>query len=187
MADYHERYAFLVPVPSERQPDIFEFVRHYKNPDDDESPGSPIVRVERYDENNIILYDDGGEGIFEPVVALVAGILDRIDSNDLVAVETALTCSKPRVDGFGGAWYLIGRHGLVSGGGTSASLREAVAKDPEAAFKDERVRTEVSTLLLLVDEVIDYLHDGPPSPDGSFDAEKLRQARDKVLSVFRTP
>lgn len=66
-------------------------------------------------------------------------------------------------------------------------LREAVAKDPEAALKDERIRTEVSTLLLLVDEVIDYLHDGPPSPDGSFDVEKLRQARDKVLSVFRTP
>lgn len=67
---------------------------------------------------DVWIHDDAGEGCIEPAVTAVRWLLDKPGAPGAVGFEWANTCSKPRVDGFGGGAVLVTRddsHWMTTG------------------------------------------------------------------------
>ena len=75
--------------------------------DDPEYSGFALTQQDRPGGSIIWLHDDDGDGDVEGVIRFVLRLTEEIDLTGLWGFEFAFTCSRPRLDAFGGGARLI--------------------------------------------------------------------------------
>ena len=124
MADYFTHFSCLIDVGS---PDkaarafaLFQSLRSAdQDADDPEGAGFDLVHQDA-PEGSIIWIHDDAHGDVEAVIRFVLRLADDLNLTGLWGFQYALTCSRPRLDAFGGGAHVIDLSTRKSIGWTSS-------------------------------------------------------------------
>ena len=139
MADYFTRFSCLLDVGSAenaaRALDLFVQLRDEDDEREDPSFRSFDLSLQDVPGSSIlwIHHDDAGD--VENVIAFVIRLAEDLGLSGLWGSEYSLSCSRPRLDGFGGGAHVIDLSARKSIGWTSTSEWLAVAltgEEPDA-------------------------------------------------------
>ena len=137
MADYFTHFSCLLDVGS---PDkaahalaLFQELRAAdQDADDPEVAGLTLVRQDAPDGNTLWIHDDEN-GDVEAVIRFVLRLAEELGLTGLWGFQYALTCSRPRLDAFGGGAHVIDLGERKSIGWTSSQEWLAAALNGEEA------------------------------------------------------
>ena len=123
MADYFTHFSCLLDVGSPdkaaRALALFEELRAAdQDADDPEVAGLALVRQDAPEDSALWIHDDE-HGDVEAVIRFVLRLADELDLIGLWGFQYALTCSRPRLDAFGGGARVIDLGARKSIGWTS--------------------------------------------------------------------
>ena len=135
MADYFTHFSCLLDVGS---PDkaalaltLFKELRAAdQDADDPEVAGFDLVRQDAPEGSGLWIHDDD-HGVVEAVIRFVLRLAAELDLTGLWGFEYALTCSRPRLDAFGGGAHVIDLGSRKSIGWTSSQEWRAAALNGE--------------------------------------------------------
>ncbi|PWK56751.1 hypothetical protein [Roseicyclus mahoneyensis] len=111
MADYFTHFSCLIDVGSPdkaaRALALFQELREAdQNADDPEVAGFSLTRQDAPEGSTLWIHDDE-HGDVEAVIRFVLRLAAELDLTGLWGFEYALTCSRPRLDAFGGGAHVI--------------------------------------------------------------------------------
>jgi hypothetical protein len=123
MADYFTHFSCLIDVGSSekaaRALALFQSLRAAdQDADDLEVSGFTIARQDAPEGSTLWIHDDE-HGDVEAVIRFVLRLAEDLDLTGLWGVQYGLTCSRPRLDGFGGGAHVIDLGARKSIGWTS--------------------------------------------------------------------
>jgi len=119
MADYYTQFSSIIPCPSRTVRDQLQYrLNNCMDEFGEETPvithlGPTLPGEERYppcgveiDGDNIWVYSED-YGNLEAVANIVAAIQKEFEIDEAWAAEYSFSCSKPRLDGFGGGCVVV--------------------------------------------------------------------------------
>ena len=111
MADYFTHFSCLIDVGSSekaaRALALFQSLRAAdQDADDLEVSGFTIARQDAPEGSTLWIHDDD-HGNVEAVIRFVLCLAEDLDLTGLWGFQHGLTCSRPRLDGFGGGAHVI--------------------------------------------------------------------------------
>ena len=123
MADYFTHFSCLIDVGSSekaaRALALFQSLRAAdQDADDLEVSGFTIARQDAPEGSTLWIHDDE-HGDVEAVIRFVLRLAEDFDLTGLWGFQHGLTCSRPRLDGFGGGAHVIDLGARKSIGWTS--------------------------------------------------------------------
>ena len=135
MADYFTHFSCLLDVGSPdktaRAIALFHELRAAdQDADDPEVAGFDFVRQNAPEGCTLWIQDDD-HGDAEAVIRFVLRLAEELELTGLWGFQYALTCSRPRLDAFGGGAHVIDLGALKSIGWTSSQERLADALNGE--------------------------------------------------------
>ena len=135
MADYFTHFSCLLdvstPDKAARALALFQELRAAdQDADDPEVAGFTLVRQDAPEDSTLWIHDDE-HGDVEAVIRFVLRLADELDLTGLWGFQYALTCSRPRLEAFGGGAHVIDLGKRKSIGWTSTH------EWLEAAFRGE--------------------------------------------------
>lgn len=113
MANYFSHFSFVVPVDdpagvlAELELLIEDAVENDGSDTFPASEGIPYGLHVAVEDSDLWISDDAGEGSVEGAVAVTQWLLAKPGAPDVVIVEWAHTCSKPRLDAYGGGAAVV--------------------------------------------------------------------------------
>lgn len=123
MADYYTQFSFMVPVAPEQAEAVDAWLKETLGEGEDGSyPGweklsaegdgfPPCFEAEFIPkESGIWIHSDDGDP--NQAAILVYAYLGAFNVKDRIGFEYAMTCSKPRLDGFGGGAVVVSAEGV---------------------------------------------------------------------------
>jgi hypothetical protein len=124
MADYFTHFSCLLDVgtPDKAAPALALFQDQRaadQDADDPEVAGLTLVRQDAPEGSTLWIHDDE-HGDVEAVIRLVLRLADELDLTGRWGFQYALTCSRPRLDAFGGGAHVIDLGARKSVGWTSS-------------------------------------------------------------------
>ena len=137
MADYFTRFSCLLdvgtPDKATRALALFQCLRAAdQDADDPEVAGFDLVRQDAPEDSTLWIHDDE-HGDVEAVIHFVLRLAEDLDLTGLWGFQYALTCSRPRLDAFGGGAHVIDLGARKSVGWTSSQEWLATALNGEDA------------------------------------------------------
>jgi hypothetical protein len=137
MADYFTHFSCLLDVGSPdkaaRALALFEELRAAdQDADAPEVAGFDLVRQDAPESSTLWIHDDD-HGDVEAVIRFVLRLAEALDLAGLWGFQFALTCSRPRLDAFGGGAHVIDLGARNSIGWTSSQEWLATALHGEDA------------------------------------------------------
>ena len=137
MADYFTHFSCLLdvgtPDKAARAFALFQELRAAdQDADDPEVTGFDLVRQDAPDGSALWIHDDD-HGDVEAVIRFVLRLAEELDLIGLWGFQYALTCSRPRLDAFGGGAHVIDLGTRNSIGSTSSQEWLAAALNGEDA------------------------------------------------------
>jgi hypothetical protein len=138
MADYFTHFSCLIDVGSPdkaaRALALFQSLRAAdQNADDPDVAGFDLVRQDAPDGSTLWIHDDE-HGDVEAVIHFVLRLAIQLDLTDLWGFQYALTCSRPRLDAFGGGAHVIDLGARKSIGWTSTQEWLSAALNGEDVY-----------------------------------------------------
>ena len=135
MADYFTHFSCLIDVGSPekaaRALALFQGLREAdQDADDPEVVGFTVAHQDAPEGSAIWIHDDD-HGDVEAVIRFVLRLAEEIDLAGLWGFQYALTCSRPRLDAFGGGAHVIDLGARKSIGWTSTHEWLAAALNGE--------------------------------------------------------
>jgi hypothetical protein len=135
MADYFTHFSCLLDVGSPdkaaRALALFQKLRAAdQDADDPELSGFDLVRQDAPEGSNLWILDDE-HGDVEAVIRFVLRLAEDLDLSGLWGFQYSLTCSRPRIDAFGGGAHVIDLGARKSIGWTSTHEWLAAALNGE--------------------------------------------------------
>jgi hypothetical protein len=135
MADYFTHFSCLIdvgtPDKAARALALFEELRAAdQDADDPEVAGFDLVRQDAPEGSTLWIHDDDN-GDVEAVIRFVLRLADELDLTGLWGFQYALTCSRPRLDAFGGGAHVIDLGARTSVGWMSSQEWLAAALNGE--------------------------------------------------------
>ena len=133
MADYFTHFSCVLDVGSPEKaiaaldlltrPHLDE-----ESADDPEYLGFAMTQQDGPESSILWFHDDDGEGDIEGVISFVLRLAEEIDLTGLWGFEVAYTCSRPRLDAFGGGAHAIdlGNRKSIGWASTHAWLEAAL-------------------------------------------------------------
>lgn len=111
MADYFTHFSCLLdvgtPDKAARGLVLFQSLRAAdQDADDPEVSGFDLVRQDAPEGSTLWIHDDE-HGDVEAVIRFVMRLAEELDLTELWGFQYALTCSRPRLDAFGGGAHVI--------------------------------------------------------------------------------
>ena len=111
MADYFTHFSCLLdagtPDKAARALALFQSLRASDQvADEPEVAGFDLVRQDAPEDSTLWIHDDE-HGDVEAVIRFVLRLAEEIDLSGLWGFEVAYTCSRPRLDAFGGGAHVI--------------------------------------------------------------------------------
>lgn len=139
MADYFTHFSCLIDIGSPdkaaRAIALFQDLREAdRDADNPEVTGFDLVRQGAPEGSTLWIHDDD-HGDVEAVIRFVLRLAEDLDLTGLWGFQYALTCSRPRLDAFGGGAHVIDLGTRKSIGWTSSQEWLAAAlngEDPDA-------------------------------------------------------
>ena len=137
MADYFTHFSCLLdvgtPDKAARALALFQELRAAdQDAEDPEAVGFTVARHDAPEGSSLWLHDDE-HGDVEAVIRFVLRLAGELDLAGLWGFEYALTCSRPRLDAFGGGAHVIDLGARKSIGWTSSQEWLAAALNGEDA------------------------------------------------------
>jgi hypothetical protein len=137
MADYFTHFSCLLdvgtPDKAARALALFQELRAAdQDADDPEVAGFDLVRQDAPEGSTLWIHDDE-HGDVEAVIRFVLRLAEELDLTGLWGFQYALTCSRPRLDAFGGGAHVIDLGARKSIGWTSSQEWLAAALNGEDA------------------------------------------------------
>lgn len=137
MADYFTHFSCLIdvgtPDKAARALALFQSLREAdQDADDPEVAGFDLVRQDAPEGSTLWIHDDD-HGDVEAVIRFVLRLAEELDLTGLWGFQYALTCSRPRLDAFGGGAHVIDLGTRNSIGSTSSQEWLAAALNGEDA------------------------------------------------------
>jgi hypothetical protein len=146
MADYYTQYSVSIPLKDDAQKqwarDVIVYldgiVDETIDVDDTEHPLfhiAPASSDDAYgqafdiDEDGLWVHDDGGQGNIDMLIPVIQDYLTKFDPKGALGFEWANTCSRPRLDAFGGGAVFVTAdsfEAINSGGWLGDRLRAVV-------------------------------------------------------------
>jgi hypothetical protein len=141
MADYFTRFSCTIdvgtPDKAARALALFQQLRAEEQDEEQDSddPGVAGFDLSRHDapEGGALWIHDDGHGDVEAVIRFVLRLAELLDLTGLWGFDYALTCSRPRLDGFGGGAHVVDLGARKSIGWTDTQEWLAAALNEEAA------------------------------------------------------
>ncbi len=136
MADYFTHFSCLLdvgtPDKAARALVLFQSLREADQEDaeDPEVAGFDLVRQDAPEGSTLWIHDDD-HGDVEAVIRFVLRLAEEFDLTGLWSFQYALTCSRPRLDAFGGGAHVIDLGARKSVGWTSSQEWLAAALNGE--------------------------------------------------------
>jgi hypothetical protein len=135
MADYFTHFSCLLDVCSPdkaaRALSLFQSLRDAdQDAEDSEVAGLTLVRQDAPEGSTLWIHDDD-HGDVEAVIRLVLRLAEELDLTGLWGFQYALTCSRPRLDAFGGGAHVVDLGARKSIGWTSSQEWLAAALSGE--------------------------------------------------------
>jgi hypothetical protein len=135
MADYFTHFSSLLDVGSPdkaaRALALFQSLPAAdQNADDPEVAGLTLVRQDAPEGSTLWIHDDE-HGDVEAVIRFVLRLAEDLDLSGLWGFQYSLTCSRPRIDAFGGGAHVIDLGTRKSIGWTSSQEWLAAALNGE--------------------------------------------------------
>ena len=135
MADYFTHFTSLLNVGTSdkaaRALALFQSLRAAdQDADDPEVAGFDLVRQDAPEGSTLWIHDDEN-GVVEAVIGFVLRLAEDLDLTGLWGFQYALTCSRPRLDAFGGGAHVIDLGARKSIGWTSSQEWLAAALNGE--------------------------------------------------------
>ena len=93
MANYYSEFSYLIPIPEHSDASLTDFA----HPWSDEG-FEIVIETERY-------WVNGGD--IETALMFTQAALNHFDIDGALLVSVSLSCSKPRLEAFGGLVYLV--------------------------------------------------------------------------------
>ena len=111
MADYFTYFSYLIDVGSPdkaaRALALFQELRAAdQDADDLEVAGFTLARQDAPEDSTLWIHDDE-HGDVEAVIRFVLRLAEELDLTGLWGFQYALTCSRPRLDAFGGGAHVL--------------------------------------------------------------------------------
>lgn len=124
MADYFTHFSCVLDVGSpENATAALDLLTRLhleeKDADDPEYSGFALSRQDGPGSSVLWFHDDDGQGDADGVIRFVLRLTEEIDLSGLWGFEVAFTCSRPRLDAFGGGAHVIDLGARKSIGWTS--------------------------------------------------------------------
>ena len=137
MADYFTHFSCLIdvgtPDKAARALALFQSLREAdQDADDPEVAGFDLVRQDAPEGSTLWIHDDD-HGDVEAVIRFVLRLAEELHLTGLWGFQYALTCSRPRLDAFGGGAHVIDLGTRNSIGSTSSQEWLAAALNGEDA------------------------------------------------------
>ena len=137
MADYFTHFSCLLDVGSPdkaaRALALFQSLREAdQGADDPEVTGFDLVRQDAPEGSTLWIHGDD-HGDVDAVIRFVLRLAEELDLTGLWGFQYALTCSRPRLDAFGGGAHVIDLGARKSVGWTSSQEWLAAALNGEDA------------------------------------------------------
>ena len=164
MADYHTRFSCLLPVGSAANvaSALSLYERISEELDEKDETVSFAAEADGDDTTSLWLHDDAGEGDIKHVMDFVLRCATTFKLTGRWGLTWALTCSKARLDGFGGGAQVLdlGRRESVAWVDCDHWLRERVEEEnarPGEARKlldsvaNEQGWTDATQIIVLLD------------------------------------
>lgn len=112
MADYFTHFSCVLDVgsPAKATAAIELLDRLHledEGADDPEYAGFALSQQDGPEGSILWFHDDDGQGDIEGVIRFVLRLAEEIDLSGLWGFEVAYTCSRPRLDAFGGGAHVI--------------------------------------------------------------------------------
>jgi len=112
MADYLTHFSCLLDVGTpERATAALDLLTRLhldeEGADDPEYSGFALTQQDGPGGSILWIHDDDGDGDVEGVIRFVLRLTEEIDLTGLWGFEFAFTCSRPRLDAFGGGAHVI--------------------------------------------------------------------------------
>ena len=135
MTDFVTRYSCLLdvgtPDKAARALALFQVLRTAdQDADDPEVAGFDLVRQDVPDGSTLWIHDED-QGDVEAVIRFVLRLAEDLDLTGLWGFQYALTCSRPRLDAFGGGAHVLDLGARKSVGWTSSQEWLAAALNGE--------------------------------------------------------
>jgi len=135
MADYFTHFSCLLdvgtPEKAARALALFQSLREAdQDAEDPEVAGFDLVRQDAPEDSTLWIHDDE-HGDVEAVIRFVRRLSEEFDLTGLWGFQYALTCSRPRLDAFGGGAHVIDLGARKSFGWTSSHEWLAAALNGE--------------------------------------------------------
>lgn len=135
MADYFTHFSCLLdvgtPDKAARALALFQRLRAAdEDADDPEVAGFDLVHQDAPEGSSLWIHD-GEHGAVEAVIRFVLRLAEDLDLTGLWGFQYALTCSRPRLDAFGGGAHVIDLGARKSIGWTSSHEWLATALNGE--------------------------------------------------------
>ena len=123
MADYFTQFSCVLDVGTPEKAvaalDLFLRLREEDEASDDPDFSGFAFSLPDGPGSSILWFHDDGQGDVEGVIRFVLRLAEEIDLTGLWGFETAFTCSRPRLDAFGGGAHVIDLGARKSIGWTS--------------------------------------------------------------------
>ena len=137
MADYFTHFSCIIDVgtadKAARALALFQDLRAAEqDADEPEFAGLTLSRQDAPEGSTLWIHDDE-HGDVEAVISFVLRLADALDLTGLWGFQYALTCSRPRIDAFGGGAHVIDLGARKSVGWTSSQEWLAAALNGEDA------------------------------------------------------
>lgn len=137
MADYFTHFSYLLdvgtPDNAARALALFQNLRAAdQDADEPEVTGFDLVRQDA-PEGSILWIHDDDHGDVEDIIRFVLRLAENLDLTGLWGFQYGLTCSRPRLDAFGGGAHVIDLGARESIGWTSSQKWLADALNGEDA------------------------------------------------------
>ena len=137
MADYFTHFSCIIDVGTADKAAcalaLFQDLRAAEqDADEPEFAGLTLSRQDAPEVSTLWIHDDE-HGDVEAVISFVLRLADALDLTGLWGFQYALTCSRPRIDAFGGGAHVIDLGARKSVGWTSSQEWLAAALNGEDA------------------------------------------------------
>lgn len=139
MADYFTHFSCLLdvgtPERAARAIDFFVDLREEDDQADEPQFHGFDLSLQEGSESGVLWIHDDESGDVEAVIAFILRLAEELDLSGLWGFEHSNTCSRPRLDGFGGGAHLIdlGARKVIGWMNAQTWLAQALnAEDPDA-------------------------------------------------------
>ena len=111
MADYFTQFSCVLDVGTPDKAaaalDLFLRLREEDEASDDPEFSGFALSLQDGPGSTVLWFHDDGQGDVEGVIRFVLRLADELDLAGLWGFQYALTCSRPRLDAFGGGAHVI--------------------------------------------------------------------------------